>query len=99
MLYVNKKYAVISLILNFVLIIVILIQLYQIYNHLMLAKIDKELYSDEKLKMLSFCINSSIFFFVIQIISWFFKKYNFVVVAGGMSILLYTFKMILFCFQ
>ena len=99
MLYVTKKHAIVSLILNFVTIFIIIIQLYQIYDHLMLAKIDKELYSDEKLKMLSFCINSSIFFFVIQIISWFFKKYNFVVVAGGISILLYIFKMILFCFQ
>ena len=98
MIYVTKKHAIISLFLNFVLIVVILIQLNEIYNHLMLAKIDKELYSDQKLKMLSFCINNSIFFFVIQIISWFFKKYNFVVVAGGVSILLYIFKLIIFYF-
>ena len=98
MIYVTKKHAIISLFLNFVLIVVILIQLNEIYNHLMLAKIDKELYSDQKLKMLSFCINNSIFFFVIQIISWFLKKYNFVVVAGGVSILLYIFKLIIFYF-
>lgn len=99
MLSVTKKHALISLILNFVTIFIIIIQLYQISNEMMLAKIDKEVYSDEKLKMLSFCINNSLFFFVIQIISLFFKKYNFVVVVGGISILLYIFKMILFCFQ
>ncbi len=98
MIYVTKKHAIISLFLNFVLIVVILIQLNEIYNHLMLAKIDKELYSDQKLKMLSFCINSSILFFVIQIICWFLRKYNFVVVAGGVSILLYIFKLIIFYF-
>lgn len=94
---VTKKQALISLVLNFILIIVIIFQLYQIYEAMYITVTNDNIDTD-KLDTLSFCINFSILAFILQLISWFFKKYNIMVVAGALSIVLYFFKMIIFYF-
>lgn len=98
MLSVTRKQALITLGLNLILVSVITIQLYQIYDVVMLSKLEKDSPIFEKLEVLSFCINVTLITLLLQLITWFFKKYSVMFVSGGISILVYFIKMAIFYF-